>query len=147
MFEVMRQICNLIPSLLVSQIAKQTGVDQKARKFTPWSHVVSMLYAQLTHAIGLNDVCDALKLFRRLFRARLCAGASFRLGFAFPLPRELVLPTPHFRHNRRSRWPAMMMFEFHKLVICIVGWTTERQRRSPKPSNVRAEAKPLLSMD
>src|SRR5262249_30473846 len=24
--------------------------------------VVSLLYAQLTHAIGLNDVCDALRL-------------------------------------------------------------------------------------
>ena len=33
-----------------------------ARTFSPWSHVVSMLFAQLTHAIGLNDVCDALRL-------------------------------------------------------------------------------------
>lgn len=62
-FEVLRQICNLIPPFLVSKVARQHGVDKKARRFTPWSHVVSMLYAQLTHAIGLNDVCDALKLF------------------------------------------------------------------------------------
>ena len=33
-----------------------------ARTFSAWSHVVSMLFAQLTHAIGLNDVCDALRL-------------------------------------------------------------------------------------
>ena len=33
-----------------------------ARTFSPWSHVVCMLFAQLTHAIGLNDVCDALGL-------------------------------------------------------------------------------------
>jgi hypothetical protein len=32
-----------------------------ARSFSAWSHVVSMLFAQLTHAIGLNDVCDALR--------------------------------------------------------------------------------------
>lgn len=32
------------------------------RTFTAWSHVVSMLYAQLTHCIGLNDVCDALSI-------------------------------------------------------------------------------------
>ena len=32
-----------------------------ARTFSAWSHVVAMLYAQLTHAIGLNDVCDALR--------------------------------------------------------------------------------------
>jgi hypothetical protein len=62
-FEVLRQICNLIPPFLVSKIAKATGVDNKARTFTPWSHVVTMLFAQLTHAISLNDVCDALKLF------------------------------------------------------------------------------------
>ena len=32
------------------------------RTFSAWSHVVSLLYAQLTHSIGLNDVCDALSL-------------------------------------------------------------------------------------
>ena len=62
-FEVLRQTCNLIPPFLVGKIAKETGVDKKARTFNPWSHVVTMLYAQLTHAISLNDACDALKLF------------------------------------------------------------------------------------
>ena len=33
------------------------------RTFSPWSHVVSLLFAQLTHAIGLNDVCDSLRLW------------------------------------------------------------------------------------
>ena len=59
---VLRQLCNLIPNHLVPKLARQTGVDQKARTFTPWSHVVSLLFSQLSHAIGLNDVCDALKL-------------------------------------------------------------------------------------
>lgn len=59
-FEVLRQICNLIPPFLVPKLAKETAVDKRARSFSPWSHVVAMLYAQLTHAIGLNDVSDAL---------------------------------------------------------------------------------------
>jgi hypothetical protein len=59
---LLRQICNFIPDFLVSKIARQTGAQDKARTFTPWSHVVSLLYAQLTHSIGLNDVCDALRL-------------------------------------------------------------------------------------
>jgi hypothetical protein len=59
---LLRQICNLIPDFLVAQIARQTGAQDKSRTFTPWSHVVSLLYAQLTHSIGLNDVCDALQL-------------------------------------------------------------------------------------
>ena len=37
-------------------------MDKKARTFSPWSHLVSLLYAQLSHSIGLNDVCDALSL-------------------------------------------------------------------------------------
>ena len=59
---LLRQICNFIPEFLVSKIARDTKVDVKARTFTPWSHVVTLLYAQLTHCIGLNDVCDALRL-------------------------------------------------------------------------------------
>jgi hypothetical protein len=47
---------------MVSKIARETRADKKARTFKPWSHVVSLLYAQLTHSIGLNDVCDALRL-------------------------------------------------------------------------------------
>jgi hypothetical protein len=61
-FTVLRQLCNLIPPHLVPKLARETGVDSMARSFSPWSHVVSMLFAQLTHAIGLNDVCDALRL-------------------------------------------------------------------------------------
>jgi len=37
-------------------------VDEKSRTFTPWSHVVAQEYAHLTHAIGLNDVCDSLSM-------------------------------------------------------------------------------------
>jgi hypothetical protein len=58
---IMRQICNLIPRHLVSRLARKHGVDKQARKISPWSHVVSLLYAQLTHALSLNDVCDGLK--------------------------------------------------------------------------------------
>jgi hypothetical protein len=61
-FAVLRQICNLIPNHLVPKLARETGVDKKARKFSPWSHLISLIYAQLTHAIGLNDVCDALRM-------------------------------------------------------------------------------------
>jgi hypothetical protein len=59
---LLRQICNFIPEFLVAKIARETKVDEKARTFSPWSHVVALVYAQLTHSIGLNDVCDALRL-------------------------------------------------------------------------------------
>lgn len=36
---VLRQICQLIPTHLVAKLARETGADDKARTFTPWSHV------------------------------------------------------------------------------------------------------------
>ena len=54
---VLAQLCNLIPGFLVSKIAREYGVDKKARTFSPWSHLVALLYAQLPHALSLNGVC------------------------------------------------------------------------------------------
>src|SRR3974390_1557935 len=59
-FNIFRQICNLIPPHTVSKLARETGVE--SRTITPWSHVVSQVYAQLSHSISLNDVCDSLQL-------------------------------------------------------------------------------------
>ena len=59
---LLRQICNFIPEFLVPKLARETGVEKMVRTYSAWSHVVSLLYAQLTHSIGLNDVCDALSL-------------------------------------------------------------------------------------
>ena len=59
---LLRQICNFIPDFLVPKLARATGVQDKARTFSPWSHLLALMYAQLTHSIGLNDVCDALGL-------------------------------------------------------------------------------------
>jgi len=61
-FSILRQICNYIPAFLVPQIARDTGAEDKARSFSPWSHVVSLLYGQLSHSLGLNDLCDSLQL-------------------------------------------------------------------------------------
>jgi len=60
-FSIFRQVCNTVPGYLVAKIARETGVEKKARTFDPWSHVVAMLYAQSSHALSLNDVCDGLK--------------------------------------------------------------------------------------
>jgi hypothetical protein len=59
---LLRQVCNFIPDFLVPKLARETGAQDKARTFSPWSHLVSLMYAQLAHSIGLNDVCDALAL-------------------------------------------------------------------------------------
>lgn len=61
-YTILKQVCNLIPGHMVQRLAQEHGVDEQSRTFTPWSHVVAQQYAQLTHAIGLNDVCDALSM-------------------------------------------------------------------------------------
>ena len=59
---VLNQLCKYIPPYLVPHLAKETMVDEKARTYSPWSHVVTLGYAQLTHSLSLNDVCDGLQL-------------------------------------------------------------------------------------
>jgi hypothetical protein len=61
-FNILRQICNLIPEGETSKIARDTGVEEHCRSFSSWSHTVSLMDAQLTHCIGLNDLCDGLQL-------------------------------------------------------------------------------------
>jgi Transposase DDE domain/Domain of unknown function (DUF4372) len=58
----LRQLCNLIPNRLVSDLAAEAKDAPKARTYSYWSQVVALIYAQLTHAVGLNDVCDSLRL-------------------------------------------------------------------------------------
>ncbi len=61
-FHVLRQICHLIPVPLAPKLARETGVEPLCRTFSAWSHCVAMLFAQFTHALGLNDGCDSLRL-------------------------------------------------------------------------------------
>jgi Transposase DDE domain/Domain of unknown function (DUF4372) len=59
---VLKQMLNLIPLGLINRHARETGIDAKARSFSVLSHLSAMLFAQLSHAMGLNDVCDWLRL-------------------------------------------------------------------------------------
>jgi hypothetical protein len=68
---------------LVPQLARETGVDLQARTFTPWSHVVSLIFAQISHAIGLNDVCDALSLYSGPLSALRGATAPSRNNLSY----------------------------------------------------------------
>ena len=87
---ILHQLCNYIPGHLVVNLARKHGVDKKARSFTPWSHVVSMLYAQLTHSIGLNDVCDALWAITEE-RCRAFEGQRLPAAVDFPMPINIVM--------------------------------------------------------
>ncbi len=59
-FTILKQVMDNISPYLVSKLSRKHGVDKKSRTFSPWSHVVSMIFAQLSHALSLNDICDTL---------------------------------------------------------------------------------------
>jgi hypothetical protein len=59
---VLRQLFKLIPRSFVQEAGKLSGAEAKSRTFSVLSHVAAMCFAQLTHAIGLNDVCDWLRM-------------------------------------------------------------------------------------
>jgi hypothetical protein len=70
-FSTLQQVCAYIPGHLVAKLARRHGVDAQARTFSPWSHIVALLYAQLSHAIGLNNVCDGMAMHSsKLFSIR-----------------------------------------------------------------------------
>jgi DDE family transposase/uncharacterized protein DUF4372 len=91
-FNILRQICNHIPEHEVSKIARETGVVDRSRTFSPWSHAVSLLEAQLSHCIGLNDLCDSLQLH---------SGPLSTIRGATPPSRNGL------SHANRERSPAM----------------------------------------
>jgi hypothetical protein len=59
---VIKQLLNFIPREMINRLAHQTGIGEQARTFSVVSHLAAMIFAQLSRAIGLNDVCDWLRL-------------------------------------------------------------------------------------
>ena len=59
-FTLLKQVIENIPCNVVSKLARKHNIVKKCRSFSPWSHVVSMVFGQLTRALSLNDICDTL---------------------------------------------------------------------------------------
>lgn len=60
-FTLLKQVMENIPAYIVPKLARKHGITEQCRSFSPWSHVVSMIFAHLSHAISLNDICDTLR--------------------------------------------------------------------------------------
>ncbi len=109
-YTILKQVCTLIPPHLANRLAVAHGVDKRSRTFTPWSHVVALLYAHITHAIGLNDVCDGL---------RMNQGALATLRGATPPTRN------NFSHANKVRSAEMAQALYWEMMACLM-------KRSPK---------------
>ncbi len=165
-FNILRQICNWIPTHLVSQVARSTQAEDKSRSFSPWSHVVSQCYAQLTHSISLNDVCDSLQLHSGPLSSIRGASAPSRNGFShanrqrpaqmaeqlfWAVLQHLGQQTPGFVAGRRRGAAFRFKLPIHvvdttvmELVANCMDWAKHRRRKAAAKTHMRLNLQSLL---
>jgi hypothetical protein len=163
---VLRQLCNYIPTHLVPELSRSTGAHEKARSYSAWSHVVAMLYAQLTHALGLNDVCDALRLRSGPLSAIRGATPPSRNGLSHAnkvRPAEMAEQlfwrmfehlgslSPSFVGGRRRAPLHRFKRAVHiidstviQLVANCLDWASHRRRKAAAKCHVRLDFQSLL---
>jgi len=165
-FSLLHQLCNLIPAHLVPKLARDTGVIKRSRTFTPWSHVVSLLYAQLTHAISLNDVCDALRLHsgplsavrgatppskNALSTANRERSAQMAQDLFYAVLGHLEKLHPGFGRERRPRFAFRFKRVIHlvdatiiQLVARCLDWAKHRRRKAAAKCHRRLDLQTFL---
>ncbi len=163
---VLRQICNWIPNHLVPKLARETKVEEEARTYKPWSHIVTLLYAQLTHSLGLNDVCDALELHSGPLSAVRGATAPRRntLSHAnrlrdpamaeklfWQMLEHLQGLCPGFGRGRRPRFAFRFKRMIHlvdsttiQLVANCMDWAKHRRRKAAAKCHLRLNLQSFL---
>lgn len=163
---ILRQICNLIPQHMVSKIARSTGAEDKSRTFSPWSHLVSQLYAQLTHSISLNDVCDSLRLHSGPLSSIRGASAPSRNGFStanrsrpaamakelfWAVMAHLGEQSPGFAAGKRRGAAFRFRVPIHvvdttvmELVANCMDWAKHRRRKAAAKTHLRLNLQSLL---
>jgi hypothetical protein len=165
-FSLLRQLCNLIPPHLVPKLARDTGVAEKSRTFTPWSHVVSLLYAQFTHALGLNDVCDGLRLHSGPLSAIRGATAPSKNGLStanrerpaqmaqdlfWAVLDHLQQAHPGFGGRRRPKFTFRFKRAIHlvdattiQLIARCLDWAKHRRRKAAAKCHLRLDLQTFL---
>ena len=165
-FTLLRQLCNLIPNHLVPGLARQFDAEAKSRTFKPWSHVVCLIYAQLTHALGLNDVCDALRLHagplsairgatppskNTLSHANRERDAAMAEALFWKMLAQLQQVAPQFGGGRRPRFAFRFKRMIHvvdsttiQLVARCMDWAKHRRRKAAAKCHVRLNLQSFL---
>lgn len=165
-FSVLRQIGNLIPPHLVPKLAREHDSEAHARTFSHWSQVVCLLHAQLSHSLGLNDVCDALQLHSGPLSAVRGATPPSRNGLSHAnktRPAEIAeklfwsvrdhLATLAPKFIQGKAWGRMHRFQCAiyamdstviELVANSMDWAKHRRRKAAAKCHVRLNLQSLL---
>ncbi len=161
---VLKQMCEHIPAYLVPKLARKHGI--RARTFSPWSHVVSMLYAHLTHAIGLNDVCDGLRNHRGPLVSIRAASPPSRNGLShanrtrsakmaeelfWSVLRHLESVAPGFGGRTYRGFPRRFKRAIHvvdsttiSLIAHCMDWAKYRRRKAAAKVHLRLDLQSFL---
>ena len=75
-----RQLCNLIPRHTIPVLAREYKID--ARGFSETSHILALIYGHASHALSLNEICDALAVHEAEFVRTRNATAPARNTFS-----------------------------------------------------------------
>ncbi|MFA5042740.1 MAG: IS4 family transposase [Kiritimatiellia bacterium] len=166
-YTMFKQVCNLIPPHLVNKLAREYGAEEKSRTFTPWSHVAALVYAQLTHAIGLNDVCDALRMNRgalstirgatppsrnNLSHANKVRDAQMAKALYWTMMEHLMKQSPGFAKGKIRRG---YLRRFHKAIYAVdsttiqlvancMDWAKHRRRKAAAKCHLRLNLQSFL---
>jgi hypothetical protein len=165
-FSTLQQICSHIPGHLVAKLARKHGVDEKARTFSAWSHVVALLYAQLAHAIGLNNVCDALRLHsgalgtvrgatpparNTLSHANRTRSAAMGEELFWEVLTYLQRVTPSFGGRTYKGFPRRFKRAIHavdsstiQLVANCIDWAKHRRKKAAAKLHLRLDLQSFL---
>ena len=140
---------------------------KKSRTFTPWSHVTALIYAQLTHAIGLNDVCDALRMNRgalatirgatppsrnNLSHANKVRDAQMAEALYWAIMEHLMKQSPGFAKGKIRRG---YLRRFHKAIYAVdsttiqlvancLDWAKHRRRKAAAKCHLRLNLQSFL---
>lgn len=165
-FTVLHQLCNLIPTHLLRQLAQKHNSESHARTFTHWSHIVSLVFAKLTHSFGLNDVCDALRLNsgplsairgatapsrNNLSHANRVRPAGIAEDLFWRVLEELRRRSPDFGRRRfpgklrkLKRTISLLDSTVIELVANCMDWASHRRRKAAAKCHVRLDFQTLL---
>lgn len=147
-------------------MTKQFGLD--CRTFSAWSHTVAMLFAQLTHALGLNCLCDSLRLHSRLLagvygatppsrnnlsNANRTRSAEFIEALFWKTLSGLHQLVPGFRAAQRGRGGRAHRFKANihlvdatviQLIASCMAWAKHRRRKAAAKCHIRLDLASLL---
>jgi hypothetical protein len=165
---VLAQLFKLIPRNLIPKLAREYGVSKRARRFTPTSHVLALMHAQLSHAISLNDVCDCLANHRgalssmreavvpsrnALSHANRLRNAEMAEGLFWSVSDELKRMCPEFALQGRRYCGVPRRFKRAinvvdsttiKLMANCLDWARHRRRKAAAKMHLRLDLHSFL---